>query len=127
MRILIVTVAALWGIASVLVFLRAKEKSADASLTAAYILLYPVLVVVLFLNEPVPPVDRRARYVRSGALDPGRPPPLEDRPGSLRGPARRDHGHPKGVLVLGRDRRHPARAAVQGMSLLRMPSDASTT
>ena len=54
MRILIVTVAALWGIAAVLVFLRAKEKSADARLTAAYILLYPALVVVLFLNEPVP-------------------------------------------------------------------------
>jgi hypothetical protein len=54
MRILIVTVAALWGIAAVLVFLRAKDKSADAKLTAAYILGYPVLVVALFLNEPVP-------------------------------------------------------------------------
>lgn len=54
MRILIVSVAALWGIAAVLAFLRARDKSPDARLTAAYILLYPVLVVVLFLNEPVP-------------------------------------------------------------------------
>lgn len=54
MRIVIVAVAVLWGIAAVLVFARTREKTLDAKLTAAYILLWPLLVVVLVLNEPVP-------------------------------------------------------------------------
>jgi hypothetical protein len=54
MRLVIVLIAALWGIASVAAFMRTRDKSPDARLTAAYILLWPILVVVLLLNEPVP-------------------------------------------------------------------------
>ncbi|MGE5155277.1 MAG: hypothetical protein ACM3ST_14855 [Bdellovibrio bacteriovorus] len=54
MRLVIVLIAALWGIAAVLAFARTADKSLDARLTAAYILLWPVLAVALFLNEPVP-------------------------------------------------------------------------
>lgn len=54
MRILIVTLAALWGLAAVGAFLLAQDKPADAKLTAAYILGYPALMVGLFLNEPIP-------------------------------------------------------------------------
>jgi hypothetical protein len=54
MRLVIIVVAAIWGIAAVLVFAGTREKSRDAKLTAAYILLWPALVVILILNEPVP-------------------------------------------------------------------------
>lgn len=54
MRILIVTLAALWGLAAVGAFLLAREMPTDAKLTAAYILGYPALVIWLFLNEPAP-------------------------------------------------------------------------
>lgn len=54
MRILIITLAALWGLAAVGAFLLAQDQTTDAKLTAAYILGYPMWVVVLWLNEPVP-------------------------------------------------------------------------
>jgi hypothetical protein len=54
MRLIIILIAALWGIAAVLVFVRTRDKTPDAKLTAAYILLWPALVVTLLLNEPVP-------------------------------------------------------------------------
>ena len=54
MRLVIVLIAALWGIGAVFVLAKTREKSPDAKLTAAYILLWPVLVVTLILNEPVP-------------------------------------------------------------------------
>jgi hypothetical protein len=54
MRLVIVAIAALWGIAAVLAFAKTSERSQDAKLTAAYILLWPALAVALLLNEPVP-------------------------------------------------------------------------
>jgi len=54
MRLVIILIAALWGVAAVLAFVRTREKSTDGKLTAAYILLWPALVVILLLNEPVP-------------------------------------------------------------------------
>lgn len=54
MRLVIISIAALWGIGAVLVLAKTHEKSPDAKLTAAYILLWPALVVTLVLNEPVP-------------------------------------------------------------------------
>ena len=54
MRLVIILIAALWGAAAVLAFARTLDKSTDARLTAAYILLWPALAVGLFLNEPVP-------------------------------------------------------------------------
>lgn len=54
MRFVVILIAALWGAAAVLAFARTADKSLDARLTAAYILLWPALAVGLFLNEPVP-------------------------------------------------------------------------
>jgi hypothetical protein len=54
MRLLIVFIAALWGIGAVIAFAKTREKSADARLTAAYILAWPALAVILILSEPVP-------------------------------------------------------------------------
>jgi hypothetical protein len=54
MRLVIVTIAALWGIAALVAFAKTTDRSLDAKLTAAYILLWPVLGVILLLNEPVP-------------------------------------------------------------------------
>jgi hypothetical protein len=53
-RLVIILVAALWGIGAVLVFARTREKSLDAKLTAMFIVAWPALVVTLILNEPVP-------------------------------------------------------------------------
>lgn len=53
-RLVVTFIAALWGVAAVVAFARTADKSQDARLTAAYILLWPVLAVALFLNEPVP-------------------------------------------------------------------------
>lgn len=53
-RLVVILIAALWGVAAVLAFARTSDKPLDARLTAAYFLLWPVLAVVLFLNEPVP-------------------------------------------------------------------------
>jgi hypothetical protein len=54
MRLVLIVIAALWGVAAVMAFAKTREKSADAKLTAAYIVLWPALVVVLLINEPVP-------------------------------------------------------------------------
>lgn len=54
MRLVIILIAALWGVAAVLAFAWSADRSADAKLTAAYILGWPVLAVILYLNEPVP-------------------------------------------------------------------------
>lgn len=54
MRLLVILIAAIWGIAAVLAFARTSDEPLDARLTVAYILLWPALAVGLFLNEPVP-------------------------------------------------------------------------
>jgi hypothetical protein len=54
MRLVIIVIAAVWGAAAVMAFAHTADKSVDARLTAAYILLWPVFAVGLFLNEPVP-------------------------------------------------------------------------
>ena len=54
MRLVIILSAALWGIGAVFAFARTREKSADARLTAGYILLWPAMLAILLINEPVP-------------------------------------------------------------------------
>ena len=54
MRLVIILIAVLWGIVAVFAFVQTRERSADAKLTAAYILLWPALAVTLLLNDPVP-------------------------------------------------------------------------
>jgi hypothetical protein len=53
-RLLVVFIAALWGIAGVVALVRSRTRDRDARLTAAYILGYPVLAVGVFLSHPVP-------------------------------------------------------------------------
>jgi hypothetical protein len=53
-RLVVILLAALWGIGSVLAFVKTRERTLDAKLTAAFILLWPALVVILLVNEPVP-------------------------------------------------------------------------
>jgi hypothetical protein len=53
-RLVIVLIAALWGIGAVMAFVKTRDKTPDAKLTAAFIVLWPALVVVLLINEPVP-------------------------------------------------------------------------
>lgn len=54
MRIAIILLAMFWGMASVVAFAKGRNRGLDARLSSAYILLYPVLVVGLILNDPVP-------------------------------------------------------------------------
>lgn len=54
MRLVIILIAALWGVGAIMAFVNTREKTFDAKLTAAFILLWPSLVVALLLNEPVP-------------------------------------------------------------------------
>ena len=54
MRLVIILIAAFWGIGAVIAFAKTREKSVDAKLTAGYILLWPALIAILLLSEPVP-------------------------------------------------------------------------
>jgi hypothetical protein len=54
MRLVVILIAALWGVGAVAAFVRTREKTLDAKLTAAFIFLWPALAVILLLNEPVP-------------------------------------------------------------------------
>jgi hypothetical protein len=54
MRVVIILIAAGWGIVALLGFAATAEKSLDAKLTAGYLVAWPALAVALFLNEPVP-------------------------------------------------------------------------
>ena len=54
MRLIIILIAALWGIFAVLALVRTRDKSLEAKLTAGYIVVWPALVVILLINEPVP-------------------------------------------------------------------------
>lgn len=54
MRLVLIVVAALWGTAAVVAFAKTQDRSTDARLTAAYLILWPALAVGLVLAQPVP-------------------------------------------------------------------------
>lgn len=54
MRLVIILIAIAWGASAVWAFVWSTTKSRDAKMTAAYILLWPVVAVALLLNESVP-------------------------------------------------------------------------
>lgn len=54
MRFLLILVVAAWGSSLVLAVANTWDKGLDAQLTAAYLLFWPVVAIVLFLNEPAP-------------------------------------------------------------------------
>jgi hypothetical protein len=53
-RVAVILIAALWGILAVTAFALGRNRSRDARMSAGYILAYPVLAVILILNDPVP-------------------------------------------------------------------------
>ncbi len=54
MRFAIIIIAAVWGILGLVSFTLARQRSLDAKLTVIYLILYPVLAIALFLNQPAP-------------------------------------------------------------------------
>ena len=54
MRLVLIALATLWGIGAVLAFLQTREKTLDAKLTAAYFVGWPALLVLVYLNQPLP-------------------------------------------------------------------------
>lgn len=54
MRIVLIAIATLWGIGAVLAFARMHDKTLDAKLTALYLVLWPALLVLLYINQPLP-------------------------------------------------------------------------
>ncbi|MBK1720321.1 hypothetical protein [Thiocystis violacea] len=55
MRLVIILIVIFWGVGVVWVLAWSSGKSREARLTAAYLLGWPALAVILLLNEPVPP------------------------------------------------------------------------
>jgi len=54
MRVAVILIAILWSAASIVAFVRTRHKPLDAKLTAAYILIYPLLASLLYLLHPAP-------------------------------------------------------------------------
>ncbi|MEY6430791.1 hypothetical protein ABC977_00030 [Thioalkalicoccus limnaeus] len=54
MRLVLILLLALWGTSAVLAAAHTGGKGSAAQITAAYLLLWPVLALILFFNEPVP-------------------------------------------------------------------------
>lgn len=54
MRLVLIALATLWGIGAVLALLQTREKTLDAKLTAAYFVGWPALLVLVYLNQPLP-------------------------------------------------------------------------
>lgn len=54
MRLLLIVILAVWGSGAVLAVVYTQGKGLDAHLTAAYLLLWPVLALILYFNDPAP-------------------------------------------------------------------------
>lgn len=54
MRLVLIIVATLWGIGAILTFVTTRDKSLDAKLTAAYFIGWPALLVLVYINQPLP-------------------------------------------------------------------------
>jgi hypothetical protein len=54
MRLVLIALAALWAGGAVVAFLQTKERPLDAKLSAGYLVLWPALLVLMYINQPVP-------------------------------------------------------------------------
>jgi hypothetical protein len=54
MRLVLIVLATLWGAGAVLAFVQVKDKGLDARLTAGWLVLWPALLVLVYLNQPLP-------------------------------------------------------------------------
>ena len=53
MRLVLIALAGLWAIGALIAFLQTREKPLDARLTAAYLVAWPALLVMMYINQPV--------------------------------------------------------------------------
>ncbi|MBK5931442.1 hypothetical protein [Halochromatium salexigens] len=54
MRLVLIALAGLWAIGALVAFLRTREKPLDAKLSAAYLVIWPAMLVLMYINQPVP-------------------------------------------------------------------------
>jgi hypothetical protein len=53
-RLILIGLATLWGIGAVLAFVQTQNKTLDAKLSAAYFVAWPALLVLVYVNQPLP-------------------------------------------------------------------------
>jgi hypothetical protein len=54
MRLILIAIATLWGAGAVVAFVQLRDKTLDAKLTAGYLILWPALLVLVYISQPVP-------------------------------------------------------------------------
>ncbi len=54
MRLVLIALAVVWTVGALIAFLRTREKPLDAKLTAAYLVIWPALLVLMYINQPLP-------------------------------------------------------------------------
>jgi hypothetical protein len=54
MRLVLIALAGLWAIGALIAFLQTREKPLEAKLTAAYLVIWPAALVLMYINQPVP-------------------------------------------------------------------------
>ncbi|TVQ86566.1 MAG: hypothetical protein EA400_12910 [Chromatiaceae bacterium] len=54
MRLILIAIAMLWAVGGVLAFAMTSKKTLDARLTATYLVVWPALLVLVYINQPVP-------------------------------------------------------------------------
>ncbi|WP_295879939.1 hypothetical protein [uncultured Thiohalocapsa sp.] len=54
MRIVLIALATLWGVGALIAFVFTRDKTLDAKLTAGYLVAWPALLVLVYINQPLP-------------------------------------------------------------------------
>lgn len=54
MRLILILLSALWAVGAIFAFVTTREKTSDARLTTAYLILWPAALVLTYLNSPLP-------------------------------------------------------------------------
>ncbi|MBK1620079.1 hypothetical protein CKO42_16855 [Lamprobacter modestohalophilus] len=54
MRLVLIALAGLWAVGALVAFLQTRDRPTDAKLSAAYLVGWPALLVLMYINQPVP-------------------------------------------------------------------------
>jgi hypothetical protein len=54
MRLVLIALAGLWAVGALVAFLQTCDRPTDAKLSAAYLVGWPALLVLMYINQPVP-------------------------------------------------------------------------
>ncbi|MEA1049101.1 hypothetical protein U5801_04655 [Lamprobacter modestohalophilus] len=54
MRLVLIALAGLWAVGALVGFLQTRNRPTDAKLSAAYLVGWPALLVLMYINQPVP-------------------------------------------------------------------------